>query len=73
MKVIYDKEADAAYIYLVDDSQIGSSWVKYTYSCYPEFVGGMINLDFDATGKLGGVEIMDASEMLTRDLLNLAE
>lgn len=46
MKITYDKEADAAYIYLIADQDIKPEWVKNTYSCDPNSVNGMINLDF---------------------------
>ncbi len=72
MKVEYDKEADAAYIYLIDDIDIKPEWVKKTYSCDLHSVNGMINLDFDENGKLGGIEVMDASKKLSADLLNKA-
>lgn len=62
MKVTYDAEADAAYIYLVDE--IGAGGVARTYPCDPSEVGGMVNLDFDAGGRLVGVEVMDASRLL---------
>jgi len=48
MLIEYDKEADAAYIYLVD---IPPGGVKNTYPCDPKEVGGMINLDFSRTEK----------------------
>ena len=70
MKITYDKEADAAYIYLIDEENVKPEWVKHTYSCDPESVDGMINLDFDAGGKLGGIEIMDASKKLPSELLS---
>ncbi len=72
MTIRYDKEADAAYIYLIEGKDIKSQWVKHSYLCDPESVDGMINLDFDESGKLGGIEVMDASKKLSQDLLNQA-
>lgn len=73
MKITYDQEADAAYIYLIDDQDIKPEWVKNTYSCNPNSVNGMINLDFDENGKLGGIEILDASKKLPSNLLDKAQ
>lgn len=60
--------ADAAYIYLVDE--IGAGAVAKTVPVDPIEVGGMINLDFDDHGSLLGIETLDASRYLPRDLLN---
>ena len=66
MNITYDPEADAAYIYLVP---IEPGGVARTYSCDPAIVGGMINLDFDAEGRLLGIEVLDASEKLPASVL----
>jgi uncharacterized protein YuzE len=73
MKITYDKEADAAYIYLIEDKDVKPQWVKHTYSCDPDSVKGMINLDFDENDKLGGIEILDASKKLPSSLLDQAQ
>lgn len=70
MKITYDKEADTAYIYIINDEDVKPGWVKNTYSCDPDSVNGMINLDFDESGKLGGIEILDASKKLPTNLLD---
>jgi uncharacterized protein YuzE len=67
MRVSYDPEADAAYVYLVDE--IGAGGVDRTVPIDPSEVGGMINLDFDAGGRLLGLEILDASRLLPLGLL----
>jgi uncharacterized protein YuzE len=67
MRLEYDREADAAYIQLVEE--ISSGGVHRTVGCDPSEVGGMINLDFDAKGRLVGIEILDASKMLSPELL----
>jgi uncharacterized protein YuzE len=36
---------------------------------YDRNVGGMINLDFDASGRLVGVEVLDASRLLPPEAL----
>ncbi|WP_423181220.1 DUF2283 domain-containing protein [Arthrobacter sp. NyZ413] len=71
MKIKFDSEADAAYIYLADEIRAGG--VARTYLCDPVEVRGMINLDFVANGRLIGIEIMDASRMLTEDVLDEAK
>jgi uncharacterized protein YuzE len=71
MRVTYDPEADAVYIYLCDHISAGD--VAFTYPCDPREVDGMINLDFDGNGVLLGVEIMDASAKLSPQLLTKAE
>ncbi len=67
MKITYDKAADAAYIYLKD---IPKGGVKKTYSCDPNQLGGMINLDFDENNILVGIEILDASKKIPNELIS---
>ena len=69
MKITYDPEADAAYIYLTD---IEPGGVKKTYECDPEQVGTMINLDFDHEGRIIGVEVLSASTHLPKAALKQA-
>jgi uncharacterized protein YuzE len=71
MKITYDPQVNAAYIQLIDS--IGAGGVDFTYGCDPTEVGGMIHLDFDAGGRLVGIEVLGASEMLPAELLSLAE
>ena len=68
MRLRYDRHADAAYIQLAE--HIGLGGVDHTYLCDPQEVGGMINLDFDAEGRLVGVEVLDASLYLPVELLS---
>jgi uncharacterized protein YuzE len=70
IKIEYDKEADAVYVYL---KEIGPAGVGSTYSCNPAEVKGMINLDFDKDERLIGIEIMDASKKLSKEILDSAE
>jgi uncharacterized protein YuzE len=72
MKIEYDKSIDAIYIYLIPDKDVKSSWVKKTYPCDPSEVNGMINLDFDENGHLGGIEIIDASKKLPKEIIDSA-
>lgn len=67
MRIEYDPRVDAAYIYLVEEILAGG--VALTYPCDPLQVNGEINLDFDADGRLIGVEVLDASRFLPKELL----
>jgi uncharacterized protein YuzE len=67
MKVSYDRSVDAAYIQFVEE--IGVGGVATTYPCDPLEVRGEINLDFDAEGRLIGIEVLDASKKLPLQLL----
>jgi uncharacterized protein YuzE len=67
----YDPSVDVAYIHLVD--HIGRGEAKKTYTCDAAAVQGMINLDFDASGKLLGIEVLDAARLLPKELLAQAE
>jgi len=71
MRATYEEEANAAYIYLAD--RIDAGGVKFTYPCDPSEVHGMINLDFDAAGRLVGIEVLDARHKLPSALLEQAE
>lgn len=67
MRITYDSDADAAYIYLVDE--IGAGGVDRTVPVEAIATHAMVNLDFDASGKLIGIEVLDASNLLPDDLL----
>ncbi len=69
VRVTYDEDANAAYIYLADPL----SGVAETVPVDPLAVRGMINLDLDAEDRLIGVEILDARERLPRELLQSAK
>ena len=61
------RDADAAYIYLVDRIAPGS--VTRTQMCDVTGVAGEINLDIDGDGRLLGVEVLQASKVLPSELL----
>jgi uncharacterized protein YuzE len=71
MKITLDRKGDAAYIYLI--WPLPPSSVARTYPCDPYEAGAEINLDFDSTGKLLGIEVLDASKHLPLDLLKDSE
>ncbi len=56
MKLEYDKDADAAYIYFKD---IGEGEVAQIIS-----LNESVNVDLDSEGKTLGIEIIDASKNL---------
>ena len=71
MRVTYDRSANAAYIYLVPTVDEGQ--ITKTYACDPIEIVGQINLDFDASGQLLGIEVLDADRLLSEELLKEAE
>lgn len=62
MKIEYDKEADAAYIYIVD--RINDRDAVNTIE-----LNNNIILDFDKNEKLLGIEVLGASKILNKELL----
>lgn len=62
MRIEYDKEADAAYIYIVESIEDGEALKTIE-------LNENIILDFDKDGKLLGIEILDASKVLSKELL----
>ncbi len=66
MKITYDKEANAAYIYIKYPIKKGEA--KKTV---PTEAGPI--LDFDKNGKLLGIEILEANKVLDKEILRKAE
>jgi uncharacterized protein YuzE len=71
MRVTFHRRTNAAYIYFTEEG--ASRHVAKTYACDPTQVDGMINLDFDAEGRLIGVEVLGASDKLPSSLLALGD
>jgi len=71
MMITYDKSADAVYIYLAYPIAPGA--VKGTCPCDVLETGVQVNLDFDDSGKILGIEILDASVRLPKELLEEAK
>lgn len=65
MKITYDKAADAAYIYLKYPLKDGECATTKELDEH-------IILDFDASGKIVGVEILNASKVLSRKVISEA-
>ncbi len=70
IRIEYDIKADAAYIYF---SKFPAAKVARTYPCDPSEVEGMISLDFDENNVLIGVEVIDASKKLSKEMIDSAE
>ncbi|MGI5183804.1 DUF2283 domain-containing protein [Dactylosporangium sp. CA-152071] len=71
LKVTYDETVNAAYIYLKPGAE--GARVARMYACDPIGVDGMINLDFDGSGRLVGIEVLAARTKLAPELLAMAE
>ncbi len=70
MRVTYDPEADAAYIYLTDEDLLPG---RDSVPCDPPDGGrAWVVLDWKE-GKIAGMEVLDASARLHPDLLAQAE
>ena len=64
MKITFDKEADAAYIYL---KEISPEEIAQTIS-----LNESVNIDLDSEGRTLGIEIIDASKNLPASTLKSA-
>ena len=62
MKFEYDKEVDAAYVYI--EHPIKEGEVKKTIELNENII-----LDFDKKGKLLGMEILNASKIMNKKVL----
>jgi uncharacterized protein YuzE len=69
VRITYDPDADAAYIYLTDEALMpGRDSVPVDP---PEGIQAFVVLDW-REGKIVGLEVLDASALLHADLLALA-
>ena len=72
VRVTYDAEADAAYIFLTEEPLLpGRDTVPCPTPGGDAGVEAIINLDY-RDGKIVGLEVLDASRWLHRDLLDTA-
>ncbi|MBI2576976.1 DUF2283 domain-containing protein [Candidatus Woesearchaeota archaeon] len=62
MKITYDPDADAAYIYVKFPIKRGEA--KNTVA-----INENIIVDFDAKGKMLGIEVLSAKKMLNKEVL----
>lgn len=65
MRVELDEEVDAAYIYFQESLHGPIKTVPVT-----GILPWMINLDFDADGRLYGIEVLDARKLLPAEFLD---
>lgn len=72
MKITYDKEADAAYVQLVDEIIDGEASTQLHSIGTPGQKGEII-IDFDAEGCILGLEILGAKDVLREETLALAQ
>ena len=68
MRVTYDKSANAVYIYVKAPIKAGEAVKQVVVDSKDNII-----LDFDKKGKLLGVEVLDACETLSPELLRNAE
>lgn len=71
MRITFDPDADAAYIYIKDELAFGE--VKETHLCDVQVQGGAVILGFDKEGRLVGVEILGARQLIPSEVLASAE
>ena len=72
MRVSYDPDANAAYIYFTDEQLMpGRDTIPCATPGGPAGAEATINMDF-REGKIVGLEVLDASRWLHRDLLDSA-
>ena len=70
MRVTYDPDVDAAYVYLTNGDLMPG---RDSVPCEPpEGVRAMVVLDWK-DGRIVGLEVLDASKLLHDDLLALAD
>ena len=67
MTTTFDTEADAAYIYLA--AKVPESGVARTVVVEDQRFAGMVDLDFDSDGRLLGVEVVGAVDVLPQSLV----
>jgi uncharacterized protein YuzE len=67
VRITYDPEADAAFVYLVDEIQPGEG--SRSLMCDLEIREGAVILVLDGEDRLVGVEILGASRLLPNALL----
>lgn len=68
LRVTFDADANAAYIYLAEEPERGWRHGR-TVTVDPDEIGGMVNIDLDDDGRLIGVEVLDARSLLSDRLM----
>jgi uncharacterized protein YuzE len=70
VRIKYERGTDAAYLHLVDEVRPGEA-VRQIVVADVRLTGEVV-LDFDATGKLLGIEVLGASGLLRPETLSQA-
>lgn len=68
MKITYDKVADACYISINESNKQKIKTDSFSIDSLVKF--GDINFDFDQNHKIVGIEILNATEYLSEEVLN---
>ncbi|MEQ4209777.1 DUF2283 domain-containing protein [Actinopolymorpha sp. B9G3] len=71
MRVTYDAEADATYVYLVDEIARGE--VANSRVADIPLENAALTVDFDANGRVLGIELLGASRILRPETIQAAE
>lgn len=71
MRLTHDADADAAYIYLVDEIARGEVSESRDAGIPMENAG--LTVDFDATGRVLGIEVLGASRVLRPETIQATE
>jgi uncharacterized protein YuzE len=67
----HDAEADAAYIYLVD--QVSRGEVAYSREANIPLDQAALTIDFDEHGRVLGIEVLGASRVLREETVQAAD
>jgi uncharacterized protein YuzE len=67
VRITYDSSVDAAYINL--EAEDAKESFGYSYTCDPLLVDGQIHLNFDKSGRLIGIEVLQASKKMPKYIL----
>jgi uncharacterized protein YuzE len=71
MRLTHDSDADAAYLYLVEE--IGRGELAKSRIADIAMENAALTVDFDADGRVLGIEVLDASRVLRRETIQAAE
>lgn len=71
VRLTHDAEADAAYVYLVDEINRGE--VASSRVADIPMDGAALTVDFDADGRVIGIEVLGASRVLRPETISAAE
>lgn len=72
MRITYDQTVDAAYIALVDEIADGAV-AQQLHSLTTPGELGEVTLDFDESGLLLGIEVLGATRVLPKEVLDAAQ